>query len=47
MASITNLHHWQNSGCAKKGAITFLANPKYEKFIYTTEASAVIVKRGF
>jgi UDP-3-O-[3-hydroxymyristoyl] glucosamine N-acyltransferase len=32
---------------AKKGAITFLANPKYEKFVYTTEASAVIVKRDF
>lgn len=32
---------------AKKGAITFLANPKYEKFIYTTEASAVIVRQDF
>jgi UDP-3-O-[3-hydroxymyristoyl] glucosamine N-acyltransferase len=32
---------------AKKGAITFLSNPKYEKFVYTTEASAVIVKRDF
>ncbi len=32
---------------AKKGAITFLSNPKYEKFIYSTEASAVIVKSDF
>lgn len=32
---------------AKKGAITFLANPKYEKYIYSTEASAVIVKDDF
>jgi UDP-3-O-[3-hydroxymyristoyl] glucosamine N-acyltransferase len=31
----------------KKGAITFLANPKYEQFIYTTLASAVIVSRTF
>ena len=32
---------------AGKGAITFLANPKYEKFIYTTGATAVIVKKDF
>lgn len=32
---------------AKKGAITFLANPKYEEFIYSSEASAVIVKQDF
>jgi len=32
---------------AKKGQIAFLANPKYEQFIYTTQASAVIVKRDF
>ncbi len=32
---------------AKTGAISFLANPKYEKFIYSTEASAVIVKDDF
>jgi UDP-3-O-[3-hydroxymyristoyl] glucosamine N-acyltransferase len=32
---------------AKPGAITFLANPKYEKYIYSTEASAVIVSRDF
>lgn len=32
---------------AKKGQITFLSNPKYEQFIYTTQASAVIVNKGF
>ncbi len=32
---------------AKPGQVAFLANPKYEQFIYTTRASAVIVKRDF
>lgn len=32
---------------AKQGQIAFLANPKYEQFIYTTQASAVIVKKDF
>jgi UDP-3-O-[3-hydroxymyristoyl] glucosamine N-acyltransferase len=32
---------------AKEGQIAFLSNPKYEQFIYTTNASAVIVKRDF
>jgi UDP-3-O-[3-hydroxymyristoyl] glucosamine N-acyltransferase len=32
---------------AKKGQIAFLSNPKYEQYIYTTQASAVIVKRDF
>jgi len=32
---------------AKKGQIAFLSNPKYEHFIYTTNASAVIVKKDF
>jgi UDP-3-O-[3-hydroxymyristoyl] glucosamine N-acyltransferase len=32
---------------AKKGQITFLSNPKYEPYIYTTQASAVIVNRDF
>ncbi len=32
---------------AKAGTITFLANPKYEQYIYETEASAVIVKNDF
>jgi UDP-3-O-[3-hydroxymyristoyl] glucosamine N-acyltransferase len=32
---------------AKKGQIAFLSNPKYEQYIYTTEATAVIVKKDF
>lgn len=32
---------------AKKGQIAFLSNPKYEPYIYTTQASAVIVKKDF
>jgi len=32
---------------AKTGQIAFLSNPKYEQFIYTTNASAVIVKKDF
>jgi len=32
---------------AKKGQITFLSNPKYEQYIYTTMASAVIVSKDF
>lgn len=32
---------------AKEGQIAFLANPKYEQYIYTTEATAVIVSREF
>ena len=31
----------------KPGDISFLANPKYEPFLYTTQASAVIVNRSF
>jgi UDP-3-O-[3-hydroxymyristoyl] glucosamine N-acyltransferase len=32
---------------AKPGQIAFLSNPKYEQFVYTTQASAVIVKKDF
>jgi len=32
---------------ARKGHIAFLSNPKYENFIYTTQASAVIVSKTF
>ena len=32
---------------AKSGSITFLANEKYAKFLYITEASAVIVQKNF
>jgi UDP-3-O-[3-hydroxymyristoyl] glucosamine N-acyltransferase len=32
---------------AKPGQIAFLANPKYEQFIYSTQATAVIVRKDF
>src|SRR5262245_37558066 len=32
---------------AKKGQVAFLSNPNYEQYIYTTQASAVIVKKDF
>ncbi|MDN5211986.1 UDP-3-O-(3-hydroxymyristoyl)glucosamine N-acyltransferase [Fulvivirgaceae bacterium BMA12] len=32
---------------AEDGAISFLSNPKYENFVYTTRASAIIAKKGF
>lgn len=32
---------------AEKGSISFLSNPKYENFVYTTNASAVIVSKDF
>lgn len=32
---------------AQAGSLTFLANPKYTQFIYTTSASVVLVSEGF
>ncbi len=32
---------------AQKGQLAFLANPKYEEFIYTTKASIIIVNKDF
>ncbi len=32
---------------ARPGCVTFLANPKYTHYIYTTQASAVIVRKDF
>ncbi len=32
---------------AKPGQIAFLANPKYEQYVYTTKASAIIVAKDF
>ena len=43
-AFINNLGKIQD---AKAGDIAFLANPKYENFIYTTQATAVIVSKDF
>ncbi len=32
---------------AKKGQIAFLSNPRYEQYLYTTQASAVLVRKDF
>jgi UDP-3-O-[3-hydroxymyristoyl] glucosamine N-acyltransferase len=32
---------------AKTGSLSFLANPKYEQYLYTTDASVVIVNNDF
>src|SRR3954470_24551644 len=32
---------------AEAGQLTFLANPKYEDFLYTTRASIVIINDGY
>jgi len=32
---------------AQKGQLSFLANPKYEEYLYTTGASVVIINEGF
>jgi UDP-3-O-[3-hydroxymyristoyl] glucosamine N-acyltransferase len=31
----------------RKGTLAFLANPKYEKYLYSTEASIVLINRDF
>jgi|WetSurMetagenome_2_1015567.scaffolds.fasta_scaffold58830_2 UDP-3-O-[3-hydroxymyristoyl] glucosamine N-acyltransferase len=31
----------------KEGTLAFLANPKYEKYLYTTEASIVLINKDF
>jgi UDP-3-O-[3-hydroxymyristoyl] glucosamine N-acyltransferase len=31
----------------KEGTLAFLANPKYEKYLYTTEASVVLISKDF
>lgn len=41
---IENLSTLEN---ASEGCISFLSNPKYENYIYSTKASAVIVKSDF
>jgi UDP-3-O-[3-hydroxymyristoyl] glucosamine N-acyltransferase len=43
-AKITMLAKIQD---AKAGQVAFLANPKYESFIYSTNATAVIVRKDF
>ncbi len=43
-ATIDNLSKIQE---AVKGCLAFLANPKYENFLYTTRATAVLVRKEF
>ena len=31
----------------REGSLSFLANPKYEKYIYETDSSIVLVNRSF
>lgn len=31
----------------KKGSVSFLANPKYEKYLYTSKASIILVNKSF
>lgn len=44
-----NVEVWQLSKIeeGKEGSLTFLSNPKYNNFIYTTEASITIVNKSF
>ncbi|RMG27994.1 MAG: UDP-3-O-(3-hydroxymyristoyl)glucosamine N-acyltransferase [Bacteroidetes bacterium] len=41
------IHDLSQIDAGKAGSITFLANPKYTPYIYSTEASAVIVGEDF
>ncbi len=42
--TINNVGKIEEAGA---GAISFLANPRYEKFLYSTKASAVIIAKDF
>lgn len=41
------VHTVSSIEAGKEGALTYLTNPKYEKFVYTTGASIVLVGRDF
>lgn len=43
----TSVHTFAKIEEAKEGSITFLANPAYEHYIYTTQASIVLVNKDF
>jgi len=43
----TEVHKLSKIEEGTEGAITFLANPKYQSYIYTTQASITIVNRTF
>jgi len=46
-AGSCNIERLEKIEEAQEGSITFLANPKYEKYLSTTKASAVLVSRKF
>lgn len=41
------VHTVSSIEAGKKGALTYLSNPKYEQYIYSTEASIVLVSESF
>ena len=41
------VHTVSSIEAGKKGSLTYLSNPKYEQYIYTTEASIVLVGKDF
>lgn len=43
----TAVHTVSSIDGGKKGALAYLTNPKYEQYIYTTEASIVLVNNNF
>ncbi|MBP3483251.1 MAG: UDP-3-O-(3-hydroxymyristoyl)glucosamine N-acyltransferase [Alistipes sp.] len=43
----TKVHTVSSIEDGKEGALAYLANPKYEPFIYTTKASIVLVSKDF
>lgn len=45
--SSTIINNYSKIEEGKEGCLTFLANPKYEHFIYETKASVVIVRKDF
>ncbi|MBA7547913.1 UDP-3-O-(3-hydroxymyristoyl)glucosamine N-acyltransferase [subsurface metagenome] len=41
--TVTNISRIEEG---KKGTLAFLANPKYEKYLYSSEASIVLINRN-
>lgn len=44
---LIEIHTMSSIDAGEKGAITFLANPKYSPYVYTTGASAIIIAKDF
>ncbi|MEC8459687.1 MAG: LpxD N-terminal domain-containing protein, partial [Bacteroidota bacterium] len=41
------IHDFSKIEQGREGTLTFLANPKYEEFIYNTKASVALVNKDF